>query len=139
MKLFKKEELTEANKERGVGLLSSIRIVVNVLYATEPDNLGLVLGVGLQPERQVEHFHGVVVASAPHDLEIGIRRESRRCPLPDASGHIDRAERRYVAQAATDLGGPAFERILAELQREEEPTQAPSGGEFQRVPITGGF
>jgi len=33
MALFKKKELSEAEKERGVGLLNSIRIVVNVLYA----------------------------------------------------------------------------------------------------------
>ena len=33
MKIFKKNEPTEAQTERGVGLLGSIKIVVNVLYA----------------------------------------------------------------------------------------------------------
>lgn len=33
MKLFKKKEFTNAQMERGVGILNSLRIVINVLYA----------------------------------------------------------------------------------------------------------
>ncbi len=52
MKLFKKEEPTKAQLERGVGILDSLKVVINVLYALMIFQVFLILPRPDDPELQ---------------------------------------------------------------------------------------
>ena len=67
MKLFKKSEFTNAEIERGVGLLSSLRIIINVLYALMIFQAFLILPRPDDPELE---YHTLSQMFSEHILQL---------------------------------------------------------------------